>query len=84
MGEASRVEKTTWEDVIWWEAPKYSIQGTYEGDAKDACNVWPYPRSCVDVKDVEDWKVDPCEVEEAGEEIVLFRRRAYKSAICFS
>ena len=85
MGESSRVEKKSWEDVIWWEAPESSIQGTYEEDVKDAHNAWPFPRSGVDVEDVEeDWKEDPCEVEQDGEEIVLFWRRACKSAICFS
>ena len=84
MGEASRVDKTPWEDVIWWEAPKSNIQGTYEGDAKDAHNAWPFLRSDVDVEDMEeDWKQDPCEVEEDGEEIVLFWRRACKSTIFF-
>ena len=72
MGEASRVEKTPLEDVMWWEAPESSIQGTCEGDAKDAYNAWPYPRSCVDVEDVEDWKVDHCEVEEDGEVTMLY------------
>ena len=67
MGEASRVEKTPWEDVIWWEAPKSSTQGTCEGYAKDAHNAWPFPIFSVDVKDVEkDWKADPYEVEEGG------------------
>ena len=73
MGDASRVEKTPWEDVIWWEAPESSIQGTCEEDAKDARNAWPFPRSGVDVEDVEeDWNADPCEVEEDGEETTLF------------
>ena len=39
----------------------------------DALNVWPYPKFDVDVKEMEeDWNEDPYEVEEDGEEIVLF------------
>ena len=73
MGEASIVEKTPWEDVIWWDAPESSIQGTWEGDAMDARNAWPCPKVGVDVKDMEEgWKEDPYEVEEDGEETVLF------------
>ena len=73
MGEASIVEKTPWEDVIWWEAPESSIQGTRERDAMDAYNTWPYPKSSVDVQDMEeDLKADPYDVEEDGEEVVFF------------
>ena len=39
----------------------------------DARNAWPCPKFGVDVEDMEeDWKAEPCEVEEDGEEIVLF------------
>ena len=51
----------------------------------DACNAWTYQKFGVDVKDMEeDRKVDPYEVEEDGEETMLFWRGACKSAICFS
>ena len=51
----------------------------------DAHNAWPYPKSDVEDEDMEeDWKEEPCEVEEDGEEIMLFWRRAHKFAIYFS
>ena len=70
MEESSRVEKPPLEDVIWWEALESNIHGTYEGNAKDAYNVWPYPRSWFE--DVEDWRANPYEVEEDGEVTMLF------------
>ena len=36
----------------------------------DACNAWPYPKYDVDVE--EDWRENLCEVEEDGEETMLF------------
>ena len=39
----------------------------------DAYNAWPYPKSSVDVKDMEEyWKANPYEVEEDGEKNILF------------
>ena len=39
----------------------------------DSYNAWTCTKSYVDVEDMEeDWKVDPYEVEEDGEKIVLF------------
>ena len=38
IGEASKEEKISQEDAIWREALESSIQGTCEGDVKEARN----------------------------------------------